>query len=121
METYKGVLVSSRAKKQTIKTLINTYAGRPSAKYARTLEVYRVSSWVKAPRSNNIWTIGKDKTYKPMAEGIDINKANSKDLFWSLLVISLSLDLIAFDKLGSNTTPSAIPKIAKGNWFNLSA
>ena len=39
METYKGVLVSSLAKKQTTKTLINTYAGRPSAKKARTLEV----------------------------------------------------------------------------------
>ena len=32
IEIYKGVLVSSLAKKQTIKTLINTYAGRPSAK-----------------------------------------------------------------------------------------
>ena len=65
--------------------------------------------------------MGKDKIYKPIDEGIDINKANSKDLFWSLVAISLLLDLIAFDKFGSNTTPSAIPNIAKGNWFNLSA
>ena len=61
--------------------------------------------------------MGNAKTYKPIAEGIDISKANSKELFWSFLVISLSLNLIDFDKLGSKTTPNAIPNIATFPFF----
>ena len=46
---------------------------------------------------------------------MDIINANSKDLFCKLLTLSLLSALITLDKLGSNTTPNAIPNIAKGN------
>ena len=56
-----------------------------------------------------------------MADGKEINNENSIDLFWILFVVSWSDCLIAFDKLGKRTMPSAIPNIASGNWLRRSA
>ena len=120
-ETYKGVFVSSLAKKHVISTFIKIYAGKPREKIDKTWAVYIVSSGKKAPLSNRIWIMGLDKINKPAADGKEINKENSSERFWAMFISTLFSFLIAFDKLGSKTTPMAIPNIAKGNWFKRSA
>ena len=65
--------------------------------------------------------MGSAKINNPMADGKEINSENSIDLFWILFVVSWSDWLIAFDKLGKRTIPSAIPNIASGNWLRRSA
>ena len=65
--------------------------------------------------------IGKEKIYKPAAEGNEINKLNSSDRFCVVRISSLLFFLIALDKVGNSTMPMAIPKIARGNWFKRSA
>ena len=65
--------------------------------------------------------MGSAKINNPMADGKEINNENSIDLFWILFVVSWSDCLIAFDKLGKRTIPSAIPKMASGNWLRRSA
>ena len=86
---------------------------------------WALEAWLSQPPIESMsalegvaWLFATEKSqgdFKPIAEGIDISKANSKELFWSFFVISLSLDLIDFDRLGSKTTPKAIPNIANGN------
>ena len=59
-----------------------------------------MSSFTNAPRSNKIWIIGSAKINNPMADGKEINKENSRDLFWMLFTDIESDCFIVFDRLG---------------------